>query len=84
MRLERLSGDDPLTIPKMLREHGGGERTLSELSVLYAELEVMLWTDGRRRSHVIRLWPDRSSLNHTALGERLQECLRRWGIAYAG
>jgi hypothetical protein len=82
--LETLAGDGPRAIPELLREHGGAEHTLEALRVLYAELEITLQGRGRRRTHVIRLWPDRTSLPQTALGERFRACLKRWGIADAG
>ncbi len=83
VKLETLAGDGPHAIPDLLRAHGGPERTLDALRVLYAEVEVTLQGSGRKRTHVIRLWPDRTSLPQTALGDRLRQCLRRWGIADA-
>ena len=32
------------------------------------------------KAHVIRLWPNRSSLGGSPLHERLRACLRAWGI----
>jgi hypothetical protein len=83
VKLETLSGDGPFAIVEMLREHGGCDGRLDELHVIYAELLVQLRTYGRSRRHLIRLWPDRCNLDRTPTGERLDACLRRWGIAYA-
>jgi hypothetical protein len=83
LKLETLSMDRSTAIVELLRAHGGGKRTLEHLDVAYAELLLKLRHDGVTRSHVVRLWPDRSSLDHSPLGERLYDCLRRWGIAYA-
>jgi hypothetical protein len=83
LKLETLAGDSQFAILELLREHGGRDGTLEQMTVLYAELEVRLRVGGRSKNCVIRLWPDRCSLSQTALGERLRSCLVRWGIAYA-
>jgi hypothetical protein len=82
VKLETLPGDGQFAILDLLTEHCGGERVLEQLDVLYAEVQVTLRVDGRRKHYVIRLWPDRCSLDQTALGERLHACLRRWGVTY--
>jgi hypothetical protein len=83
VKLETLSGDGRLAIQELLREHGGSADLLDELRVIYAEILVPLWAHGRWKSHVIRLWPEHCNLDRTPVGERLFNCLRRWGIAYA-
>jgi len=83
IKLETLSGDSRFAILELLKEHGGGEGRLEQMTVLYAELQVRLRIAGRGRSYLIRLWPDRCSLSQNPLGGRLHQCLRRWGIAYA-
>ena len=72
-----------LAILELLRAHGGGDGTLEELEVVYAELELRMRGEGHGRSRLIRLRPDRCSLDQTPLGERLYRCLVRWGIAHA-
>jgi hypothetical protein len=83
VKLETLAGDSPFAISDLLREHGGSDAALEHLTVCYAELEVQFKTAAGSRTVLVRLWPDRCSLNQTALGERLRACLRRWGV-YAG
>lgn len=80
LKLETLLGDSQFAILDLLREHGG--EVLDQLAVVYAELEVPLFHSGHCKNWLIRLWPDRCSLNQTPLGERLRRCLRHWGIAY--
>ena len=43
---------------------------------------VKLKVEGRSKSYLIRLWPNRSNLGQTPLGERFRACLRRWGISH--
>jgi hypothetical protein len=50
------------------------------LHVSHAELQVRMRTGGRVKDYCIRLWRDRYSLNRTPLGERLYQCLCRWGL----
>ena len=75
--------DGQFAILDLLREHGGAEGVVEQLRVLHAELQVRLRVGAHRKSVLIRLWPDRCSLNQTALGERLRECLKRWGVCHA-
>lgn len=75
---ETLPCDVRDAMQEMLRDHGGGEA--SELRVSHAELQVRMRVGGRIIDHLIRLWPDRYSLSRTPLGQRLFECLRRWGL----
>ncbi len=82
VKLETLPGDRQFAILDLLNAHGGGESVLDQLDVLYAELQVRLRVEGRSMSYLIRLWPERCSLNHTALGKRFHACLQRWGIAH--
>lgn len=84
VKLETLSADDQFAILDLLEEHGGSEVVREQLIVVYAELEVTLRIEGGTKRYLIRLWPDRCSLNQTNLGERLSACLRRWGLTYAG
>lgn len=81
LKLETLSADAPAALDELLRRHSGG--LLGGLRVSYAEVQVRLVTDGRRRNHLIRIWPDRCNLGHTRLGERLRVNLRRWGLLHA-
>lgn len=83
LKLETLSGDSQFAILELLQEHGGREGIFDQLDVQYAELQVKMRVEGRKRTYCVRMWPDRCSLNHTAFGERLRACLKRWGIAYA-
>lgn len=83
VKLETLSGDDQFAILQLLREHGGQSWILDQLEVVYAELEVKLRNEAGRKTVLVRLWPDRSNLNHSALGSLLYACLRRWGVAHA-
>lgn len=81
IRLESPSGDHPDAIGELLRAHVG-ERA-GELAVWYAELQVRLRVGDRRRTILIRLWPDRCNLTQSPLGDRLRTCLTRWGLRYA-
>lgn len=83
VKLETLSGDEQFAILDLLQEHVGSTDLLDQLDVLHAELQVRLRVNGRSKSHLIRLWPDRCSLNQTALGQRLYACLERWDIPHA-
>jgi hypothetical protein len=83
VKLETLAGDQPQAIAELLRDHASGNRTLDELGVVYAEVEVCLRVAGRRKPYVIRLWPDRTSLSRTPLGRRFHACLRGWGLTHA-
>src|SRR5947209_3319511 len=77
-----LAGDGPDAIDELLRAHLREGNPSDELQVCYAEVQVRLRTDGGSRNYLIRLWPDRCSLDQTPLGRRLRACLRRWGISY--
>ena len=81
VKLETLTTDAPTAIEELLRAHAGGAVPLDELRVSHAELQVRLRYRGRGKVALIRLWPDRSSLNDSPLGRRLSECLRQWGLA---
>lgn len=83
VKLETLAGDGQFAILDLLNQHGGAAGVLDRLDVLYAELQVRLRSVGRSKRFLIRLWPDRCSLNQTPLGQRLYVCLKRWGIPYA-
>jgi hypothetical protein len=80
VKLETLVGDSQHAIGDLLRTHAAA---LDELTVVYAELEIGLRIDGRRKFFVIRLWPDRTSLSQTSLGRRFYACLSRWRISHA-
>ena len=80
LRLETLLSDAPGAIEELLHAHVGEKA--SDLAVCHAEIQVRLRTGDRARSHLIRLWPDRSNLSDTPLGARLLRCLARWGIRY--
>ncbi len=82
LKLETPSGDGPRAIQEMLAAHVRPE-DLPHLRVCFAEIQVMLLIDGRPRSHPVRLWPGRSSLGQSPLGERLRACLSRWGLLHA-
>jgi len=82
LKLETLESDEPAAMDALLRAHVG-DRALTQLRVSHAELQVRLREKLGRRSHTIQLWPDRSSLGHTPLGDRLRACLKRWGITRA-
>jgi hypothetical protein len=84
IKLETSAGDEPFAISEMLRCHVPDADTLDLLTVVYAEIEVKLRLQERMKSLVIRLWPDRCSLDQSPLGERLYHCLARWSLAYAG
>jgi hypothetical protein len=81
VKLETLTGDTPTAVEELLRVHGG--EAAAGLSVTYAEIEVRLLVAGRAKACLVRLWPDRCSLDRSPLGERLRACLRRWGLARA-
>lgn len=81
LKLETLAGDEPSAISELLRSHANGT-TLDHLRVSYAELQVQFRTDGRSRSHIIRLWPNRSNLPQSPLGDRLRHCLVRWQLLH--
>jgi len=83
VKLETLAGDRPFAILDLLREHGGSEAVLEQLVVVYVELELAIQAGGASQVVLVRLWPDRCSLDQTPLGERLRACLRRWGISDA-
>ncbi len=77
-----LSSDGPFAIEQMLRAHLPDE-DFTDLRVTYAELQIRLRDGGGTRDHVVRLWPDRSNLGPTPLGDRFRTCLGRWGLAHA-
>jgi hypothetical protein len=81
--LDTLSNDAPTAMDELLAEHLRDEALAEELRVCYAELQVRLRTEGGVRNYLIFLWPDRCSLDQSALGKHLHSCLRRWGIAHA-
>jgi hypothetical protein len=81
--LKTPAGDEQFSILELLEDHGGTDGHLEEMAVVYAELEVTLREDGRSRRYPVRLWRDRSNLNHTPTGQRLARCLVRWGLAHA-
>lgn len=81
LKLETLAGDEPAAIHQLLRMHLQAEGILETMEVSYAELHVRLkLANHRRKDCRIRLWPNRSNLGPTVLGERFRRCLRRWGI----
>lgn len=81
IRLETLLGDTPQAVEELLKVHVG--ETAGELAVCHAEIQVRMRLGDRRRSVLIRLWPDRCNLNQSPLGERLRRCLSQWGLRYA-
>lgn len=83
VKLDTLTSDTATAIAEMLRDHVSERLTAADLRVVYAELQVRLRAPGSARNHIIRLWPDRSSLNHTALSDRFRACLRTWGLTHA-
>ena len=83
LKLETRSNDASSAIEELLRLHIGTSDELERLRVCYAELEVRLRVDGRRKVYPVRLWPDRCSLNQTPLGIRLRHCLSRWNLIHA-
>jgi hypothetical protein len=84
VKLETAAGDAPDAIDHLLRTHVEAGGVLDRLTVCHAELQVRLRVNGRSKPYLIRLWPDRCSLNQTPVAERLRECLRRWGLSHAG
>ena len=82
LKLETLSSDEPSAIDHLLYSHVG-DGNLRVLRVCHAELQVWLRIDGQRKSYAIRLWPNRSNLNQTPLGDRFRSCLERWGLVHA-
>jgi hypothetical protein len=82
LELETLSSDGPFAIEQMLRAHSP-DGVIKDLRVTHAELQIRLRVGGGTRDHVIRLWPDRSNLGPTSLGDRFRTCLSRWGLAHA-
>lgn len=81
LKLETRTGDDPAAIEELLRLHVG-DRSLDRLEVCHAKLQVRLRIDGRARNYLIHLWPNRSSIGQTPLGDRFRSCLRRWGLTH--
>jgi hypothetical protein len=79
--LHTLAADAPAAIDELLAEHLRGEAA-DELRVSYAEIQVLLKTEAGRRHYLIRLWPDRCSLDRTPLGDRLLAGLKRWGLCH--
>lgn len=80
VRLETLTSDEQFAIVDMIRAHLAHEGVLRHLRVAHAELQLKLRAEGGTKNYVIRLWPNRSSLNHTALHERFRTCLKQWGL----
>lgn len=78
--LETLVGDDKFAILDMIQAHLSAAELLRDVRVCYAELQVKLRVEGGVKSYVIQLWPNRSSLNHSALHERFRTCLKQWGL----
>ena len=79
---ETADGDGPTAVAELLAAHVGPQ-AMHDLTVSHAELQVRLRAGDRTRRYVVRLWPDRCSLNHTPFGDRMRECLRRWGLSRA-
>jgi hypothetical protein len=84
VKLETLTSDEPSALEQLLAAHVADAALLAQLQVSYAELQIRLRTAGRNRNHLIRLWPNRCSLNQTPLGERLRRCLVLWGLTHVG
>lgn len=82
LKLETLPGDAQFAILDLLQEHGGSDDVLDQLHVLHVELQVKLRVEGHSKSCLVRLWPDRCSINQPVLGQRLRACLTRWGIPH--
>lgn len=80
VRLETTAGDGAFAIFDLLRDHGGPAERRGQLQVVQADLQVRLDTRGRSRSQMVRLWPNRSSLNQTPTSELLRKCLRSWQL----
>ncbi len=79
IKLETPTHDVPDAVWQMLRNH---VPDASGLLVSFAEIQVRLRVAGRSKHIFIRLWPDRCSLDRTALGVRLRRCLRLWGLTH--
>ena len=80
LSFDTLTSDSPTAIDDLLQTHVGAE-SLAHLTVAHAVLQVRVLTDeGRPRTHLIRLWPDRCDLGKGPLGDRMLTCLRRWGL----
>lgn len=82
VKLDTLVTDTPTAIEELLQAHLGGPQHLVQLSVIHAQLQVKLRIEGRSKSYLIRLWPNRCNLTQTPVGERLRSCLRRWGLTH--
>ncbi len=81
LKLETLATDKTAAIEELLRTHAPTP-VLSQLTVSHAELQVTLSVEGRAKHFPIRLWPNRSNLGQSPLGDRFRACLRRWGLLH--
>jgi len=64
LKLETRASDAPDAIEQLVLAHVTDPTTLA---VCYAELEVRIHSGGRPRTHLVRLWPDRSSLSRSVI-----------------
>lgn len=80
VRLETLATDEQFAVLQMVQTHLSGTGIFDQLRVVYAEIQVRMRFEGRSKSYLIRLWPNRCNIGQTALGERLRACLKRWGV----
>jgi len=80
VKLETVAGDEQFAILQLIQAHLSCAGVFDLLVVSHAELQIKLRVEGRSKSYLIRLWPNRSNLNQTPLAERFRACLRRWGI----
>jgi hypothetical protein len=83
VKLETLSSDEQFAILQLVQAHLSGAGLFDQLRVSHAELQVKLRVEGRSKSYLIRLWPNRCNLNQSALGERFRACLKSWGLYHA-
>ena len=81
LKLETLASDEASAIDDLLHSHVG-DGPLAQLRVCYAELQVRLRVAGRSKSYPVRLWPNRSNLSQTPLGDRFRGCLKQWGLSH--
>jgi hypothetical protein len=81
VKLETVLSDKTSAIEELLHAHVR-DVIRGQLRVCHADLQVRLRVEGGTKNYVIRLWPNRSNLNHTPLGNRFRACLKRWGLCH--
>jgi len=80
LKLETLADDVLMAMDDLRHAHVGDE---AALKVTHAELQVRLRVNGHPKNYPARLWPDRCSLDRSALGSRLLRCLRHGNLTHA-